>query len=537
MMMKRILSILLVLAMFLSLFVGCGKKDKDVSKGVDSLVVGIPQKTTIPDYDTNKFTVFMEERTGINIKFFYFASSPDHYKQQLTLMGSSGEKLPDVMFLTLDHYYANQLGEDGLFMDISQLLDEHGTNFNKALGSCSKSYQKYIKTKLKNTNSDAIYGLPQIREDWFMDDMQSQVYINKVWLDELNLKVPGTIAELETVCNAFLTKDPNKNGKQDEIAMLGSGNLINWLINAYVEYEDANWNVKDGKVWDPRVTPEFRQALQKINDFKESGLFNILGLTTSDKEKRNLISPITGEEGKVGIFGMHHEIATNESTDTLADYVALGPLADETGKGGYTILNSPPFEMCAYIGADCKDPVTAMKFIDAFIDDDVVSFSRFGVEGVDWVREKGTNAYGDEAYVKQITTNIFFDGSTNTVWGITFPYLVTTRNHMPIVTEDTSQYAQEVNRLHSEQYHFIETAKKRESLDALIYTQEEYDIREEKSGLLNSYLNSQIQLFVAGEVDISDDKAWDDFKKTLTKLGNEPLMKVAQDAYNRQLKK
>ena len=65
----------------------------------------------------------------------------------------------------------------------------------------------------------------------------------------------------------------------------------------------------------------------------------------------------------------------------------------------------------------------------------------------------------------------------------------------------------------------------------------EYDLREAKAGTMNSYLTEQLVLFMQGEKDPSDDKAWNEFTSTLTSLGRKELEKVAQDAYTRKLER
>ena len=59
---RRIVSMLLILAMSLGLITGCGAKKKDTVKveGLPdhkvTLSIGIPQKATVTDYDDNAFT-------------------------------------------------------------------------------------------------------------------------------------------------------------------------------------------------------------------------------------------------------------------------------------------------------------------------------------------------------------------------------------------------------------------------------------------------------------------------------------------------
>ena len=49
-------------------------------------------------------------------------------------------------------------------------------------------------------------------------------YIRKDWLRKLGLKEPKTVEELYEVLIAFRDKDPNGNGKKDEIPVFIRGN-------------------------------------------------------------------------------------------------------------------------------------------------------------------------------------------------------------------------------------------------------------------------------------------------------------------------
>ena len=107
---KRIISLLLVLVMSLAFFTGCKEEKKEETSGDRVLTVGIPQNTTIPDYDKNALSLYLEEVTGIDVRWVFFSSSASNYKQQLTLMCTGKEELPDVLlgFSGLGHYVVNQ---------------------------------------------------------------------------------------------------------------------------------------------------------------------------------------------------------------------------------------------------------------------------------------------------------------------------------------------------------------------------------------------------------------------------------------------
>lgn len=546
---KRIASVLLVIVMALSLFVGCGKTKLAGEIGDGKIKVGVPGNVTIPDMNTNGLSVYMEKATGLDITWDEFANGAANYTQQITLMYTGGEKLPDVMvgFDGMGHYTVNQFGEDGIFVDLSELIaDGKAPNYEKALKQTSEATQKFVKEKGTNTvDGKSFYSLPSITVP-AIDDQQSMVQINKKWLENVGMEVPTNIKELTAVCKAFMEKDANGNGDpSDEIPMLDpkdNPELRDWIINAFVEYNSANFNVKKGKVWDPITSDEFRQAIKCINDFTKKGYYNELSYTASVTEVKNQISPVDGTAGRVGIFGGHMESMTNASTDVLDDYIAIGPLADETGKGGYNIINDVIVSWDGQITSSCEDLDEAIAFLDAWYVDECVTTQRWGVKGEDWVDAEGKDWFGNDAHIKVINQQAFFDGSQNKTFGNTLG-IMTEYNYYAIASKEgdgSSNRQVQVSRLVAEQWAIRQDSKAKrqeDTLESMVYTTEEYDYRESKNGLCDAYIKENVILFMQGEKDINSDKEWTAFKDQLKKLERPQLMKTIQDAYNRKVGK
>lgn len=546
---KRIASVLLVIVMALSLFVGCGKTKLAGEIGDGKIKVGVPGNVTIPDMNTNGLSVYMEKATGLDITWDEFANGAANYTQQITLMYTGGEKLPDVMvgFDGMGHYTVNQFGEDGIFVDLSELIaDGKAPNYEKALKQTSEATQKFVKEKGTNTvDGKSFYSLPSITVP-AIDDQQSMVQINKKWLENVGMEVPTNIKELTAVCKAFMEKDANGNGDpSDEIPMLDpkdNPELRDWIINAFVEYNSANFNVKKGKVWDPITSDEFRQAIKCINDFTKKGYYNELSYTASVTEVKNQISPVDGTAGRVGIFGGHMESMTNASTDVLDDYIAIGPLADETGKGGYNIINDVIVSWDGQITSSCEDLDEAIAFLDAWYVDECVTTQRWGVKGEDWVDAEGKDWFGNDAHIKVINQQAFFDGSQNKTFGNTLG-IMTEYNYYAIASKEgdgSSNRQVQVSRLVAEQWAIRQDSKAKrqeDTLESMVYTTEEYDYRESKNGLCDAYIKENVILFMQGEKDINSDKEWTAFKDQLKKLERPQLMKTIQDSYNRKVGK
>lgn len=534
--MKKVVSLLLAFVMSMGMITGCGSKDK-MPEGEVTLSVGIPQLSTVTSYsDGNAFTEYLEEKSGVTIDFVFFSSSSSEYSQQLALMCSAQQELPDILLgFDLGHYVMNQYGEDGYFLELSDLIDKYGENYKVAIKKLKEEdaeVAEYASEKVVNTNDGGIYGMPRV-VCTATDSMQSLMHINKNWLDNLGLQVPTTLEELRNVLHAFATKDPNGNGQNDEIPMIGGEGIRNYLINAFVYYQQGTFNVTDGKVWDPIYTDEFRQALIYGNKMVQDDLYNSMSFTVSStSELKNLISPPEAAS-KVGVFVGLSTIMTNANSDAIGEFTVMPALADETGKGGYTIIAEQNVTWTGFVTKDCEYPEVAMKFIDLFYDDETVTRQRHGVEGVDWERYDGTNGSGSKSYTKQINSEAFFGGKQT--WCGNMLGIMTHYNYLTVNEEPQTERIAQTQRLVKETWDIMHNAKEAEERCIyMVYTQDEYELREDKQGVVNSYINEQVTQFFSGQKNPADDAQWNEFLNTLKEIGREELMEVAQNAYDRK---
>lgn len=531
---KRVISLMLVVLMLLGMVTGCGdKKPSNVEAlpdGTVKLVVGIPQNSNVTDYDDNAFTKYLEETANVDLEFMFFSSSGSEYKQQLALMCSAKEVLPDVILgFAFDHYTVNQYGEDGYFIDLTDYIEEYAPNYKAQVEKLDKEIKEYILEKGKNTENGAYYGMPRVLCP-AGDDLQSLMYINQNWLNKLGLKEPTTIEELKNVLTAFKTQDPNGNGQADEVPMVGSQDMINYLINAFVCYHQGTFNVTDGKVWDPIKTDEFRKALIFANELVGANLYSKLSFTMRQNDYKTLISPIDGPS-KVGMFVGNFTRMTNAATDVAKEFKALPALGDATGKGGYTIVNDPAMQWTAYITKDCAYPAAAMKLIDTFYLDETITRQRHGEKDVDWTYEVGKNVQGTDSYTNVVNGQAFFSG--NSTWCLNVCGIMTTFNYIRVISDDGLN--PESDRLTREVWDIRQSDNQpKETASNLVYTTEEYAVREEKAGTVSSYINEQITLFVTGERNAKDDATWNDFLAKLDELGRNELMDICQKAYDRK---
>ena len=530
--MKRIVSLLLVIVMTMGIFTGCGKDKANGSSDGGTLKVGIPQSSTVEDYDDNAFTKYLEETTGIDIEFEYFSGSPGEYKQQLALTCGAKNELPDVLLgFQFTNYMANEYGDDGYFIDLTDLIDKHAPNYKEKMKGLDKETKKYLDERSVSPETGAIYGMPLVLCE-ALDDVQSLMYINQTWLKNLNLEVPKTTDELKTVLKAFATQDPNQNGQNDEFGMLGKNEVIDYIINAFILYDEGNFNITKGKVWDPITTDEFRQGVIFANELvKDKGYSDKSFSISANSEFKSLISPVAGPS-KVGIYAGNHSTKTNSSVDIHKHFTALPALKDATGKGGYTVVGEPVICWSGFITKDCENTEAAMRLLDAFYMDETITRQRHGEKDVDWTYAEGENAYGSKSYTNVLNPEAFFSG--NSTWAGNVLGIMTHYNYLSVKAQAEGNI-KEGQRLNAEQWDLMQNQKRpKETADSLIYTKEEYEIREEKAGTVTSFISKEIVLFVSGEKDPTNDAQWNEFLTTLESLGRSQLMKICQDAYDRK---
>ena len=224
---------------------------------------------------------------------------------------------------------------------------------------------------------------------------------------------------------------------------------------------------------------------------------------------------------------------TNSDTGVLSEFVALPSLDAATDKGGYTVVKPQTVYWSAVVTKDCEYPAAAMKLIDTLYTDEAVSRMRHGEMGVDWEYEEGTNSYGSKSYVNVINSEAYFSGNSTwcrrAVMGFMNPW-----NYIAVAEEGEGRLA-EASRLQTEQWTIRESGKQPDEYTSrLVYTVEEYELREAKLTDVNSFLNNWTIYFASGEKDPSNDSVWEEFVTTLKSLGREEIMGTVQSAYERQ---
>ena len=459
--MKKLLALILCLVMAVSVFAGCGggggleaagegnegpvatMDNKEIPDDL-TLTIGIPLSASVEDYDTNAYTLWLEEQTGYDLEFITFQSSSTDYKAQLSTMLATGDELPDILWnFSVGQGAYEEYGASGYFIDMAPYYNDkegEGKVFWDRLSNLPQDQQDYVVRQL-TAEDGGMYAAARI-EYSLIDTMQFQVFINQTWLTKLGLEMPTNIDELETVLRAFRDKDPNGNGKKDELPLIGnnaagSSSIIKWILNMYC-YVDFNkyFNVDDnGKLYLPHITDEYRQALCKINQWIKEGLMFNSAFSMSNKEIKSLLNPPEGEAITVGVFAGHPTLVHEVDNSAIYNYVAMP-------YWGCAIRNPQYFTPAVFITQDCEYPLAAWRLIMTASTKEGSYRQRYGEYGVDYVdADPGTKSFlGRDAEIKVLNESAF-SGQNNCCWhGIMGTILIEAENEVCQLTEDMGEW-------------------------------------------------------------------------------------------------
>lgn len=305
----------------------------------------------------------MEALTNIHIEW---EAVDQGYQEKKNLMFASGD-LPDAFFgrSSLSDSDILKYGSQGMLVPLEDLIEQHAPNVKKM-------FEIYPDVKKMVTAPDGhIYSIPTVITEG-ANELGEVLFVNKTWLDQLQLSVPTTTAEFERMLQAFKGQDLNGNGKIDELPFsFLYGNGLNGIFGLYGSFglpdNASHLMVQDDKVSYIAATPEFKEATKYFHTLYSQGLIDPEAFT---HDRNVYFSKGRGTDGPVyGAFtGYNAENVVGP--DHAKHYVPIAPLK---GPEGHQIVNM--YEKLAVskagfsITSNNEHPVESMRWIDAIYEE------------------------------------------------------------------------------------------------------------------------------------------------------------------------
>lgn len=495
-----------------------------------------------PDIDlkTNLYSKEMEELTGYQFDWqttTYDGTTAAEARRILLAGGDYPETF--LMVPWVDQFSQQDLqryGKQGVLQPLNDLIDQNAPNIKKAFEE-TPEYKE-----LATAPDGKIWGMPQWN-DCFHCSYQAKLWINTVWLDKLGLKAPTTTDEFFDVMTAFKTKDPNGNGKPDEIPLTSSVDdlLLPYFANAFLYDPQGSATypstlaLENGKVTLQAAQDAYRDALAFIAKMYEAGLIDEGAFTQNrdavvakgDSPEAPLIGAATGLHP--GLF-----LTTGQDDGRDKQYQALAPLKGPEGVqyASYNLPSSPGATFAITNKASAEEQVAAIKMLDSMYPQEQHIRAEFGIEGKDWfLPQPGETALDESltpfARIPETDPNV---KPANNGWGALAQY-----NESADFRNGQVQPADGFERIlynASELYQPFVPEDQVFPYWTVWVPDEQVAEAAELTTNIESLVAQAGAEFMTGVRDVNDDAAWASYVEELNATGLPRYLEIQQSAYD-----
>jgi len=372
-------------------------------------LMGLESDSSARVWEDSLFFDRMEALTGVTFSFEQYGDESAYTAAKAEAF--AGGRLPDVLFKArLTPAEEMDYLASGLLVDLAPSLAECAPNLSAIL-EARPDWRRVI-----TQPNGAVASLPILSGA----DRQCCVWINRGWLEALDLAMPATIEEYTEVLRAFRDKDPNGNGKRDEIPLSVVGPWeAKFLLHAWgLTPNDYNIYVDDsGAVRFAPFDPAYRafmawlrmaleESLIDPNAFRQSqGIRNTAQTTTDTNAPQTL--------GGMVSIAPYTVIDMGQTTS----YAVLPPLVYE-GKQVYRMLLNGVGRGTFAVTSACPDVPAVLRWVDALYTEEGGRLAFAGAVGEDYViGENGTWQWlsdGDYARLTDIIAKSIIAGDAHT---------------------------------------------------------------------------------------------------------------------------
>lgn len=348
---KRTAAMALAVAMAATTVTGCGsgkssaKLNDGSFKEVDASTLEFPlkEKATLTgtisypantESDPNKRTIFKRLQEKTNVEIDWTAIQADQWSDKISLEMANTKNMTDFIFSA--GFSDNDLlkyAKQGVIIPLEEYIDAYMPNLQAV-------FEKYPEYRTMCTDTEGhIWALPWIEqlgnEKTAIQTIGNMSFINKKWLDFLNLEVPTTVDEFEQVLIAF--RD-HASEIQAEFGIDGSiipmSCIVNdgdqdpsLIINGFGEgYGDADQTrhiavTNDKEVICSATQDGYKEGIEWLHKLYEEGLIDTESFT---QEWSTYVAK--GKSGRYGVC-FSWDVA---NIDNLEDWVPLPALTADT---------------------------------------------------------------------------------------------------------------------------------------------------------------------------------------------------------------
>ncbi len=501
-----------------------------------TITVSGPQGTTT-DWQNTDMVQYIEERLGIKLQCEPVAN--DAFATQYALMLST-DSMPDMIIQAgVDKGQLNMDGADGYWLDLTQYLDIM-PNFKAML----EKYPEWA--AYQYAENGAIYGLNRINPSK-TSNSNGQIYYNKALVEAVYPDAIETIDDFYEALKAVKAAYPDKipfsitfdamPAYRADIILRNSFG-IHFNDNSYMVVTDDNGQVMLGD-----ITDNNREYLKWLNKLYDEGLLDQNGFIYTMDEY------YAKEDAGDFIFwadtGLRH--ANSSISNDPKDFGIIAALSsDMEPETTYIYGNGITVNARIFVSAKTEYPEAICRLIDYLCTEEGAYLTNIGVEGKHF-------EFVEDAYGNKRTSDTKFADLKN--YSSAYDWVqqkVIISQGMALLYSYQNAYLNDVDNatlekmMDDEDPNVVFTAMRALTLNKvdhqltqptpLTYTAEETSERSTMVTDLRNYLMTSKVSFIRGEIDVHDDKAWEDYVSRANEMGWDRLKDIEQAAWDRMSK-
>lgn len=523
--MKKYVSLILVIALALTSFVGCKKnEEKEVSaspitySGEDIYPVKCDDTLTfwmklnsvlsqsVSNFGDSALGQELYKQTGIKVEFIHPAQGGSG--DQFSLLLASND-LPDIMENSWLGFGGQKAINSKYIIELNDVIDKWAPNLKKAIEDNPKM-EKMIKT-----DEGSYYAFPFWRGEEYLCTFMGPI-IRKDWLDKLGMEVPETIDEWEKMLIAF--KD--ELGVKVPLSFNGSFFGNGFFSGAYGAPQNFFLG-DDGKIKYGPLEPEFKDFLMRMNKWYKMGLLDEDIVAAPKSEVLMMNNECGAIFGFVG--GGIGSILENMTVDNKEfDLVgAKYPVLKKGDKPEFGQLDCQYGSTSYAISAQCKNVELAARLLDFGYGEQGGLLYNFGVEGESYEFVDGEPKYTDKilndpdgATIDNMIARFNMAGSSG-------PFI-----HDRRAVDQTRPFPQQREAV--ENWSFTNMSK--HQIPPITHTAEEADRLSNILSEVNTFILTDMYAYIIGTKSFDE---YDSFVKQIKKFGIDEVLDIKNAALER----
>jgi putative aldouronate transport system substrate-binding protein len=463
----------------------------------------------------------LEKRTGLKLDFRHYPEGQG--TEQFNLMLASND-LADIIWYTWPRFPGGPARaiDDGVIIELGDLIKGYAPNFSQIM-------DEYPEVRRDSaTDEGYFYEMPFLKVAK-EDRVVGQFHIRQDWLDKLGLQRPTNMDEWYTVLKAFKEKDPNGNGKADEIPFISisQGNIHGVERFTYAWGFPTDFYVDNRQVKYGPAQPDYKTYLATMAKWYREGLIDPEFLITDRKTHDSMVT--TGTAGAYygllnGFMGTY--IGVMEKLDPKFNLQGtVNPIAPDGKMYDFYVDDVKIVQNSGMaISVQNKYPVETIKMLDYFYGEEGRILMNLGVEGLTYKVVNGEFIYTDLIL--------------NNPDGLSLAESIS--KYCPVgacrLWQDTRYFSQIIPYpAQKEAAVLLTKATTERALPPLTPSQDEASRLVNIQNEITNYFREMFAKFIMGQEDV--EKGFDTYINTLNSLGLPEALEIYQRALERYYKR